>query len=175
MTARRKRNMGRLRKLQQLRAERRNQIKQAGSINLNVEEGDFRSKLVIEAKHICKSFGEREIVKDFSTRVIKGNKIGIVGPNGAGKTTLIKLLTKRLEPDSGFVRIGKNLQEAYFDQNRLTLDPKKRSGRPCATKATIFWYTGSIAMWWRILKTFYSSRIRRIVRWRRCPAERKTA
>ena len=125
MTARRKRNMGRLRKLQQLRAERRNQIKQAGSINLNVEEGDFRSKLVIEAKHICKSFGEREIVKDFSTRVIKGNKIGIVGPNGAGKTTLIKLLTKRLEPDSGFVRIGKNLQEAYFDQNRLTLDPKK--------------------------------------------------
>ena len=125
VTARRKRNMGRLRKLQQLRAERRNQIKQAGSINLNVEEGDFRSKLVIEAKHICKSFGEREIVKDFSTRVIKGNKIGIVGPNGAGKTTLIKLLTKRLEPDSGFVRIGKNLQEAYFDQNRLTLDPKK--------------------------------------------------
>ena len=81
--------------------------------------------MVIEAKHVCKAFGDREIVKDFSTRIIKGNKIGIVGPNGAGKTTLIKLLTKRLEPDSGHVRIGKNLEEAYFDQNRLTLDPKK--------------------------------------------------
>ena len=125
VTARRRRNMGRLRRLQQLRRERREQIKQAGSVNLTIEEGDFRSKLVIEAKHICKSFGDRLIVNDFSTRIIKGNKIGIVGPNGAGKTTLVKLLTKRLEPDSGFVRIGKNLEEAYFDQNRIDLDPKK--------------------------------------------------
>ena len=125
VTARRRRNMGRLRRLQQLRRERREQIKQAGSVNLMIEEGDFRSKLVIEAKHICKSFGDRLIVNDFSTRIIKGNKIGIVGPNGAGKTTLVKLLTKRLEPDSGFVRIGKNLEEAYFDQNRIDLDPKK--------------------------------------------------
>lgn len=125
VTARRRRNQGRLRRLQQLRQERKEQIKQIGNINLNVEEGDYRSKLVIEAKNICKAFGERCIVKDFSTRIIKGNKIGIAGPNGAGKTTLIKLLTKRLEPDSGFVRIGKNLEEAYFDQNRLTLDPKK--------------------------------------------------
>ena len=125
VTARRKRNQGRLRRLQQLRQERREQIKQIGSVKLEVEEGALRSKMVIEAKHICKAFGDRVIVKDFSTRVIKGNKIGIVGPNGAGKTTLIKLLTKRLEPDSGFVRIGKNLEEAYFDQNRITLDPKK--------------------------------------------------
>ena len=125
VTARRRRNMGRLRRLQQLRAERREQIKQIGNINLNIDEGDFRSKLVIEAKHIAKAFGERQIIKDFSTRIIKGNKIGIVGPNGAGKTTLIKLLTKRLEPNSGSVRIGKNLEEAYFDQNRITLDPKK--------------------------------------------------
>ena len=125
VTARRRRNMGRLRKLQQLRLERKEQIKQIGNINLNIDEGDFRSKLVIEAKNICKSFGERAIIKDFSTRIIKGNKIGIVGPNGAGKTTLVKLLTKRLEPDSGFVRIGKNLEEAYFDQNRINLDPKK--------------------------------------------------
>lgn len=125
VTARRRRNQGRLRRLYQLRAERKEQIKQIGNINLNVEEGDFRSKLVIEAKHISKVFGERMIVKDFSTRIIKGNKIGIVGPNGAGKTTLIKLLTKRLAPDSGFVRLGKNLEEAYFDQNRLSLDPKK--------------------------------------------------
>lgn len=125
VTARRRRNQGRLRRLQQLRIERKEQIKQIGNINLNVEEGDYRSKLVIEAKNISKSFGEHLIVKDFSTRIIKGNKIGIAGPNGAGKTTLIKLLTKRLEPDAGFVRIGKNLQEAYFDQNRISLDPKK--------------------------------------------------
>ena len=125
VTARRKRNQGRLRRLQQLRQERREQIRQIGSVKLEVEEGELRSKMVIEAKHVCKAFGDREIVKDFSTRIIKGNKIGIVGPNGAGRTTLIKLLTKRLEPDSGHVRIGKNLEEAYFDQNRLTLDPKK--------------------------------------------------
>lgn len=125
VTARRKRNMGRLRRLQQLRMQRKEQIKQIGSINMEAETTDFRSKMVIEAKHLCKNFGTREIVKDFSTRIIKGNKIGIVGPNGSGKTTLIKLLTKRLEPDSGTVRIGKNLEEAYFDQNRITLDPKK--------------------------------------------------
>ncbi|MCQ2741009.1 MAG: ATP-binding cassette domain-containing protein [Alphaproteobacteria bacterium] len=125
VTARRRRNQGRLRRLIELRRERREQIKQVGSVNLNIDEGDFRSKLVIEAKHICKSFGNRDIIKDFSTRIIRGNKIGIVGANGAGKTTLIKLLTKRLAPDSGFVRIGKNLEEAYFDQNRITLDPKK--------------------------------------------------
>ena len=125
VTARRRRNMGRLRRLQQLRAERKEQLKQIGNITLNIEETDFRSKLVIDAKNISKSFEQKDIIKDFSTRIIKGNKIGIVGPNGAGKTTLIKLLTKRLEPDAGFVRIGKNLEEAYFDQNRITLDPKK--------------------------------------------------
>ncbi len=125
VTARRRRNMGRLRRLIELRKERREQIKAVGNINLNIDEGDFRSKLVIEAKNICKAYNGRDIIKDFSTRIIRGNKIGIVGPNGAGKTTLIKLLTKRLAPDSGFVRIGKNLQEAYFDQNRITLDPKK--------------------------------------------------
>ncbi len=125
VTARRRRNMGRLHRLIELRRQRREQIKQIGNINLNIDEGDFRSKLVIEAKHISKSFNNRDIIKDFSTRIIRGNKIGIVGPNGAGKTTLIKMLTKRLEPDSGSVRIGKNLEEAYFDQNRITLDPKK--------------------------------------------------
>lgn len=125
VTARRKRNMGRLRRLQQLREERKNQIKQIGSVNIEIDEGTAKSKLVIEAKNISKSFVERPIVKDFSIKIMRENKIGIVGPNGAGKSTLIKLLTKRLEPDSGFVRIGKNLEEAYFDQNRISLDPKK--------------------------------------------------
>ena len=125
VTARRKRNMGRLRRLQQLRLERKEQIKQTGSINLEIEKGDIRSKMIVEAKHIHKSFGEREIIRDFSIRILRGNKIGIVGPNGAGKTTLIKILTGRMKPDGGIVHIAKNLQEAYFDQNRITLDQTK--------------------------------------------------
>ncbi len=142
VTARRRRNMGRLRRLQQLRQERCEQIKMTGSVNLEAETAELRSKMVIEAKHITKSFGEREIVKDFSIRIIKGNKIGIVGPNGSGKTTLIKLLTKRLEPDSGFVRIGKNLEEAYFDQNRITLDPKKTLWKTLCNEGDHIWVRG---------------------------------
>lgn len=142
VTARRRRNMGRLRRLQQLRQERREQIKMTGSVNLEAETAELRSKMVIEAKHISKSFGDREIVKDFSIRVIKGNKIGIVGSNGSGKTTLIKLLTKRLEPDSGFVRIGKNLEEAYFDQNRITLDPKKTLWKTLCNEGDHIWVRG---------------------------------
>lgn len=142
VTARRKRNMGRLRKLQQLRAERREQLKTIGSVNMEVETAELRSKMVIEAKHVCKSFGDKQIVKDFSVRVIKGNKLGIVGPNGSGKTTLIKLLTKRLEPDSGFVRIGKNLEEAYFDQNRITLDPKKTLWKTLCNEGDHIWVRG---------------------------------
>ncbi|MBR1904328.1 MAG: ABC-F family ATP-binding cassette domain-containing protein [Alphaproteobacteria bacterium] len=142
VTARRKRNMGRLRRLQQLRQERREQIKTVGSVNMEIEMPDMRSKLVIEAKHIYKSFGVRDIVKDFSIRVMKGNKLGIVGPNGSGKTTLLKLLTKKLAPDSGFVRIGKNLEEAYFDQNRLTLDPKKTLWKTLCNEGDHIWVRG---------------------------------
>lgn len=142
VTARRKRNMGRLRRLQQLRAERREQIKMSGSVEMEAQTTELRSKMVIEAKHVYKSFGERQIVKDFSIRVIKGNKLGIVGPNGSGKTTLIKLLTKRLEPDSGFIRIGKNLEEAYFDQNRITLDPKKTLWKTLCNEGDHIWVRG---------------------------------
>ena len=143
VTARRKRNMGRLRRLIQLRQERREQIKQIGSVNMEIENTAWRSKLVIEAKHLMKSFGNRTIVNDFSTKIIRGNKIGIVGPNGAGKTTLIKLLTKKLEPDSGFVRIGKNLEEAYFDQNRFSLAPNKTLWQTLCDKGDHIWVRGS--------------------------------
>ncbi|MBO6289690.1 MAG: ABC-F family ATP-binding cassette domain-containing protein [Alphaproteobacteria bacterium] len=142
VTARRKRNMGRLRRLQQLRQERREQIKAVGSVEMEAQTTDLRSKLVIEAKHVYKSFDRREIVKDFSIRVIKGNKLGIVGPNGSGKTTLLKLLTKKMEPDSGFVRIGKNLEEAYFDQNRITLDPKKTLWKTLCNEGDHIWVRG---------------------------------
>lgn len=142
--------MGRLRRLQQLRLERKEQIKRIGSIDLEIAEGDFRSKLVIEAKHIFKSFGSRDIVKDFSVRIIKGNKIGIVGPNGAGKTTLIKLLTRRLEPDSGFVRLGKILKRRILIRTALRLTLKKRCGKRFAAKATISGSADNTAMSWLI-------------------------
>ncbi len=142
VTARRKRNQGRLRRLQQLRQERREQIKQIGSVNLEIDSGELRSRLVIEAKNISKSYNLRSLVKDFSIKVIKGNRIGIVGPNGAGKTTLIKLLTKKIEPDCGFVRMGKNLEEAYFDQNRITLDPKKTLWKTLCNEGDHIWVRG---------------------------------
>ncbi len=125
VTARRKRNQGRLRRLYDLRNERRDQIKKTGSVDLNIDSGAIQSKLIIEAKHISKSFGEKVIVNDFSLRVMQGNKIGVIGANGVGKTTLIKLLTGRLAPDAGHVRQAKTTREVYFDQNRAVLDPSK--------------------------------------------------
>ena len=142
VTARRKRNQGRLRRLEALRAERREQIKQTGSVNLEIETGELNSKMVIEAKHIFKSYGLHELIKDFSIRVMKGNRIGIVGPNGAGKTTLLKILTKKLLPDSGSVRLGKNLTEAYFDQNRMTLNPKKTLWKTLCNEGDHIWVRG---------------------------------
>ena len=142
VTARRRRNQGRLRRLLQLRQERKEQIKQIGSVNVDVENTLWKSKIVLEAKHISKCFDTKPIVKDFSIKVIRGNRIGIVGPNGAGKTTLIKLLTKKLQPDDGFVRIGKNLQEAYFDQNRFSLNPQKTLWQILCDEGDHIWVRG---------------------------------
>src|SRR5690606_25295824 len=107
-----------------LRRQRREQRRSVGEIKLTVTEADISGKMVVEAGHISKSFGERTIVRDFSTRIIRGDRIGIVGANGAGKTTLIKMLTGELEPDSGRVRLGANLELATLDQRRARLDPK---------------------------------------------------
>lgn len=142
VTARRKRNQGRLRRLEALRNERREQIKQTGSVKMEIETGELKSKMVIEAKNISKAYNNRALVKDFSIRVMKKNRLGIVGPNGAGKTTLIKLLTKKLEPDSGSVRMGKNLTEAYFDQNRITLDPRKTLWKTLCPSGDHIWVRG---------------------------------
>jgi len=122
VTARRKRNMGRLRALMTLRQDRASRIKTQGSVKLGLDEGEVSGKLVIEAKAIAKSFGERAVVKNFSTRIMRGDRVGIIGPNGAGKTTLLKLLTGELAPDSGTVRMGTNLQIALVDQQRSALD-----------------------------------------------------
>jgi len=121
VTARRKRNVRRLDGLFALRQERRDLKRSVGEVKISVAEGETSGKLVMEAKGISKAFGERIIVKDFTTRVIRGDRLGIIGANGAGKTTLIKLLTGELPPDSGTVRLGANLELASLDQRRATL------------------------------------------------------
>ncbi|MBR2273539.1 MAG: ABC-F family ATP-binding cassette domain-containing protein [Alphaproteobacteria bacterium] len=142
VTARRRRNQGRLRRLLQLRQERKEQIKKIGSVDMEIQEAAVRSKMVLEAKHVNKSFGSREIVTNFSLRMLKGNRIGIVGPNGAGKTTLLKLLTGHMLPDSGFIRLGKNLEMVYFDQKREMLDPNKTLWRTLCGEGDHIWVRG---------------------------------
>lgn len=124
VSGRRKRNVKRLGNLHALRDQRRDYRGVAGKANLAAAEADSSGKLVIEAKRIAKSFGERKIVDDFSIRVTRGDRLGIVGPNGAGKTTLINILTGADAPDSGSVRLGANLEMATLDQHRESLDPK---------------------------------------------------
>src|SRR5579859_1357693 len=124
VTARRKRNMGRLRALMALRADKAGKIKVQGSVKLGADAGEQSGKMVVEVRNLSKSFGDLVVARDFSTRIVRGDRVGIIGPNGAGKTTLIKLLTGALEPDSGTVRLGTNLQTALVDQQRTQLDPE---------------------------------------------------
>ena len=122
VTARRKRNQGRLRALNALRAERRNQKAFIGDVKLTTTEGNRAGKLVIETSSIGKTYGDAPIVRDLSIRIQRGDRIGIVGPNGAGKTTLLNLLTGLLTPDEGSVRLGPTLQMVTLDQRRESLD-----------------------------------------------------
>ena len=124
VTARRKRNMGRLRALEQLRRDKAGRIKVQGSVELAVDSGAPSGKLVIEARGLSKAFDGKVVIKGFSTRILRGDRVGIIGPNGAGKTTLLRLLTGELAPDEGSVRLGTNLQTAVFDQRRTQLDPE---------------------------------------------------
>ena len=123
VTARRKRNVRRLADLGALRKDYREHRKVQGDVKITVTEGSVSGKLVIETKHISKSWGDVPVVRDFSIRVARGDRLGLVGPNGAGKTTLINLLTGALSPDSGIVRLGANLEIAGMDQKRASLDP----------------------------------------------------
>jgi len=120
--ARRTRNEGRVRELKQLRNERKQRVDQVGKTDFNIETADRSGKLVFEAKHLSHAFKEKTIVSDFSTLVMRGDRIGLVGPNGAGKTTLLKLMFGDLAPDSGETKQGVNLEFAYFDQYREKLD-----------------------------------------------------
>jgi ATP-binding cassette subfamily F protein uup len=122
ISARRKRNMGRVRALQALRAERKAQIRRQGTAAFALESGPTSGKKVIEASGLTKSYGGKTIVKDFSLRVLRGDRVAFVGPNGVGKTTLLKMLTGEVQPDSGTVTLGTNLEIAVFDQTRTRLD-----------------------------------------------------
>ena len=126
VTARRRRNQGRLAKLQDMRAQRAAMIGAAGSAKLAIAKDDVRSKAVIEADRASKSYGDRAIIRDFTLRIQRGDRIGIVGPNGAGKTTLLKLLTGELQPDEGKVERAKTLSGIVIDQQRKLMEPTKR-------------------------------------------------
>jgi ATP-binding cassette subfamily F protein uup len=120
--ARRTRNMGRVRRLEDLRRQRSARRERVGQVNFQLESGERSGKLVAELEHVDKAFGDRMLIRDFTTRILRGDKIGLIGPNGIGKTTLLKLILGELEPDRGTVRRGTNLQIAYFDQFREQLD-----------------------------------------------------
>ncbi|WP_295002901.1 ATP-binding cassette domain-containing protein [uncultured Dechloromonas sp.] len=121
--ARRTRAVFRVQRLDRLRAERQARRERMGKVNLQLDAGDKSGKLVAELEHVDKAFGARQIVRDFSSRIQRGDKIGLIGPNGAGKTTLLRLILGELQPDSGIVRQGTKMEIAYFDQFRTQLNP----------------------------------------------------
>jgi len=123
VTARRKRNMRRVAELAKLRQDRREANRSAGLANMPVQESKASGALVIEADRISKAYGGKQVVRDFSLRVMRGERIGVIGANGAGKTTMISLLTGALGPAAGTVRIGSNVVMASLDQNRMSLEP----------------------------------------------------
>ncbi|WP_112309418.1 ABC-F family ATP-binding cassette domain-containing protein [Pseudogemmobacter bohemicus] len=124
ISARRKRNQGRVRALAALREERASQIRRQGTAAMALESGPVSGKRVIEAVGLTKRFGDKTIVKGFDLRVQRGDRVAFVGPNGVGKTTLLKLLTGEIQPDAGTVTLGTSLEIAVFDQTRSRLDPE---------------------------------------------------
>jgi len=120
--ARRTRNEGRVLRLEQLRVERAARRERVGKVELALGEGERSGKLVAELEGVGKAYGGRDVVKEFSARLLRGDKVGLIGPNGSGKTTLLKLILGEIEPDGGSVRLGTKLAIAYFDQFRESLD-----------------------------------------------------
>ncbi len=123
--ARRTRNEGRVRRLERLREERAARRDRLGNVRLSLDAGARSGKLVAELENVTRRFGDRTIVRDLSMVIMRGDRIGLIGPNGAGKTTLIRLILGALPPDEGRVRLGTNLEIAYFDQMREQLDPER--------------------------------------------------
>ena len=123
VSGRRKRNMRRVKELANMRQSVKEQNHVKGSVKFTTAEAGKSGKFVAELKNISKSYGERSIIDDFSVRIMRGERIGLVGPNGAGKTTLLKIIMGQIEPDSGTVRLGANLEPLIVDQKRESLDP----------------------------------------------------
>ena len=123
--ARRTRNEGRVRALERLRVERSQRRERVGTARLQAQEAERSGRLVIEARGVSFSRGDRPIVRDLSTTIMRGDRIGLIGPNGSGKTTLLRLLLGELPPDAGTIRHGTNLAVAYYDQLREQLDPER--------------------------------------------------
>ena len=123
ISARRKRNMGRVRALHELKDQRAGQIQRQGAAELALEAGPKSGRKVIEVEGLSKSYGDKPIVENFSLKVQRSDRVAFVGPNGAGKTTLLKLMLGQVEPDAGTIKLGTNLEIALFDQTRDQLDP----------------------------------------------------
>ena len=126
VTARRRRNQGRLAKLNEMRAQRAAMLGPAGGAKLGLVKDDVKTKTVIDADHVSKAFGDRQIIRDFTLRIQRGDRIGLVGANGTGKTTLLKLLTREIEPDAGKVTQAKTLSGIVIDQQRKLMEPTRR-------------------------------------------------
>jgi ATP-binding cassette subfamily F protein uup len=120
--ARRTRNEGRVRRLESLRLERAARRNRIGQVDISLSEGERSGRLVAELEHVGKRYGDKVVVEDFSTRIMRGDKVGFIGPNGSGKSTLLKLILGGIEPDAGRVRLGTKVEVAYFDQFRAALD-----------------------------------------------------
>jgi ATP-binding cassette subfamily F protein uup len=123
--ARRTRNEGRVRVLEAMRRERQERRAAVGAVQMQIQEGQRSGNLVAEVRNATFAYEQNTIVQDFSTTIFRGDKVGVIGPNGAGKTTLLRIIMGQLQPDAGTVRLGTNLQIAYFDQLRETLDDEK--------------------------------------------------
>ena len=123
--ARRTRDEGRVKALMAMRAERAERRERIGNVRMQVTEAERSGRLVFEARRINKAYGSRVVVRDFSTRIIRGDRVGVVGPNGSGKTTLLRMLLGELAPDSGEIQSGANVEVAYYDQQREQLDPER--------------------------------------------------
>ncbi len=123
--ARRTRNEGRVRALLVLRAERAARRGHAGDVRMQVDASEASGRQVFDSKHVDKSFDGRTVIRDYTQRIMRGDRIGLIGPNGSGKTTLLKLLVGEIEPDAGTIARGTRLQVAYFDQQREQLDPER--------------------------------------------------
>ncbi|MEQ6290734.1 ATP-binding cassette domain-containing protein [Vogesella sp. GCM10023246] len=120
--ARRTRNEGRVRRLEAIRRERSSRRERVGQVNFQLDAGERSGKLIAELEHVSKAYGDKVLIRDFTSRILRGDKIGLIGPNGAGKTTLLKLILGELQADSGMVKQGTKLEVAYFDQFRSQLD-----------------------------------------------------